>query len=689
MALSGSFIIPRTSGTQYLQGRIEWSATQDAVANTSTVRARMIFRRTNTGYTTYGTGTFDMDLNGSAFTTGSISYSFTSADTVVLDKTVTINHNTDGTRDFYISASYTGDTPIGGSGGQIFTLNTIDRNAPSVSLTLSGVTSNSITINASANTTCDIWQYTTNNGSTWATFSTASATAASKVITGLSPSVTYTIKVRARRKSNHVYGTSSAKSATTLGGTALNGVSDVVIDVDSPSVDYTVTVYNESYTNTLRVLNGSDVLLELDGLVFSKGTSTQTLSFTAEQKESILQALSADAEITATYEVTSYDNTSQIGSPSVKTGKISTSPLSYPVWSNEEGFTYADTNPETVAVTGNNQTLVQTHSNLACTAYPAIAKNHASIVSYSVTCNGVTVSGTGTELEVGSLSGYGTISLTVTATDSRGYTVSKTREVNVLQYVPIVFEDYFISRVNMVEVYCNLNLEARFSSVGGLNTVAVCRYRFKTSDAESYGDWLEITPATGTTTAVYISSDFGNFNADYSYDIEFQIADNFQSDTVTLSLPNGKPLLAFRKEKVGINNPNPASALDIAGDLTLNGNAVADYIVEQGVSGIWTYRKWNSGIAECWARFDSSSVACTQKNSGAYSYYTDPITVTEFPFAFIQGTVRSFYSSQNAQIWYSSYNDSTATSNLHFRVNSTVSVTRSFAPHIYVTGQWK
>lgn len=26
-----------------------------------------------------------------------------------------------------------------------------------------------------------------------------------------------------------------------------------------------------------------------------------------------------------------------------------------------------------------------------------------------------------------------------------------------------------------------------------------------------------------------------------------------------------------------------------------------DYIVEQGIDGIWTYRKWKSGIAECWA----------------------------------------------------------------------------------------
>ena len=27
----------------------------------------------------------------------------------------------------------------------------------------------------------------------------------------------------------------------------------------------------------------------------------------------------------------------------------------------------------------------------------------------------------------------------------------------------------------------------------------------------------------------------------------------------------------------------------------------SDYVIDQGTDGIWTYRKWNSGIAECWA----------------------------------------------------------------------------------------
>lgn len=29
-------------------------------------------------------------------------------------------------------------------------------------------------------------------------------------------------------------------------------------------------------------------------------------------------------------------------------------------------------------------------------------------------------------------------------------------------------------------------------------------------------------------------------------------------------------------------------------------NKPTDYVVEQGTSGIWTYRKWNSGVVECW-----------------------------------------------------------------------------------------
>lgn len=45
--------------------------------------------------------------------------------------------------------------------------------------------------------------------------------------------------------------------------------------------------------------------------------------------------------------------------------------------------------------------------------------------------------------------------------------------------------------------------------------------------------------------------------------------------------------------------------------------AAADYIVEQGTDGIWTYRKWNSGIAECWGE-DTG----TTDSNGSYHFMT-------------------------------------------------------------------
>ena len=38
----------------------------------------------------------------------------------------------------------------------------------------------------------------------------------------------------------------------------------------------------------------------------------------------------------------------------------------------------------------------------------------------------------------------------------------------------------------------------------------------------------------------------------------------------------------------------------------------ADYVVEQGTSGIWTYRKWNSGIAECWGSYTTTGGSGTE-----------------------------------------------------------------------------
>lgn len=66
--------------------------------------------------------------------------------------------------------------------------------------------------------------------------------------------------------------------------------------------------------------------------------------------------------------------------------------------------------------------------------------------------------------------------------------------------------------------------------------------------------------------------------------------------------------------------------------LSILGKPVVDFIVEQGTSGIWTYRKWNSGIAECWGR-SSGTIDITTQWYHSTEYTSDPIG-ENYPTAF-------------------------------------------------------
>ena len=50
------------------------------------------------------------------------------------------------------------------------------------------------------------------------------------------------------------------------------------------------------------------------------------------------------------------------------------------------------------------------------------------------------------------------------------------------------------------------------------------------------------------------------------------------------------------------------------------GKLSVDYIVEQGIDGNWTYRKWNSGIAECWGKHTIKSLDCGANHYSGFYY---------------------------------------------------------------------
>lgn len=53
-----------STGNEYIDAKIEWSTTPNTMLNYTTVTAALYYKRNNTGYTTYGTGTFSITING-------------------------------------------------------------------------------------------------------------------------------------------------------------------------------------------------------------------------------------------------------------------------------------------------------------------------------------------------------------------------------------------------------------------------------------------------------------------------------------------------------------------------------------------------------------------------------------------------------------------------------------------------
>ncbi len=146
----------------------------------------------------------------------------------------TITHTSDGSKSISIAATFDMKATLSGtyygtmSTSKTVALDKLDRTAPTVSLKFNSATANSVNLTASANTTCDNWQYSLNGGSSWVTFG-SSGTSNTFTISNLSGGTAYSVVVRARKTSNNVTSAkSSAVTATTKptppGGLTVSGI---------------------------------------------------------------------------------------------------------------------------------------------------------------------------------------------------------------------------------------------------------------------------------------------------------------------------------------------------------------------------------------------------------------------------------------------------------------------------------
>lgn len=289
----------------------------------------------------------------------------------------------------------------------------------------------------------------------------------------------------------------------------------------------------------------------------------------------------------------------------------------------------------------------------------------AGVSKFSITYLGKTTEGNPCRTETISTTGA---TVRCTVTDSRGLTAWEDFNIALLEYAPpaLVGADLFRSDGEGTAADGGAHIagvaRVRYSELGGLNSVTLKGYWKSVGGGYGAGETLtvgtvglvtgdvEISPDRSYVALLVLTDSLGN-TARYE--------ENIPTEKVAFHLKEGGKGAAFGKaaetegvlelaedwhlKLTGATDLNAAAekiaVLDPGGVVRyrtkaeLQGDLAADYIVSQGTSGIWTFRKWASGVAECWLESEltlTGSTPVANMNGSAYLSYVD----VDLPFTF-------------------------------------------------------
>ena len=264
-----------------------------------------------------------------------------------------------------------------------------------------------------------------------------------------------------------------------------------------------------------------------------------------------------------------------------------------PTFSN---FEFEDVNPITLALTGNNQNIIQEYSNVKVTIptnYIATANKYATMSKYSFTCSDVqrdiTYSSDSSTNNI--IENVKSGVFNVYAIDSRNNSTLVTKNANeTIAYNPLVKGNISIARQNGVAEETTLTIDGKIDLVdfGEVNnSIQAAKYRYKTIDSNSWSNYTNIVLTVDNNGNFnfndLIQGDTNNgFDIGNSYNIEVLIEDKLSSITFTANLGAGIPTLALYKQGVSIMGKYN---INEGGPLQIEGKNIFKYSTDETYTG--------------------------------------------------------------------------------------------------------
>jgi hypothetical protein len=626
MALSGSF--SKNVNTHW-RVRATWSGSQSISGNYTDITLRVYWESTDSYGTTYTSAT----KSGRSYIDGTredftFSAKLSGKDsTLVNTQTKRVYHADDGRKSISLSATLDVELDISGWVGSVTisdsaTLDTIPR-ASSMSSSASWTAGSNRTINlnlASSGFNHEVeisvkrrdgaWDWIkrvdfgSGDSSQSTSFSTDENTEIFRHLDGRSSCdtrmVVQTFSGSTMVGEKEYNGTVTAPEATQAsidnptGVSSASGQGHSTVWIDQ-TINLSLPRKHGSFTHTVRFKdrNGGNTLKTLS----SQGTSSSWTPNSTEQN-TLYSKTPNSIEFDGQIEVDTFYNGVQ-----VRTTRETD--INFRVRNANPTFsatqvTYKDINSSTVALTTNDQLIVQGKSTFrAWVNSVAQAQKGASIDSYVLTINGQTASVkvSGTTDGVGYYSFTKPINassdqtLTIKVTDSRGLSVTVTKNVTVIPYEEPKL-NITAKRANSFGETVTLRTSGTFSSVNSKNILNQLQYRYKEKGATTWiRDWtnISVTPSGTSFTGANITI---TMDVVKLYDIEVQVGDALTSGKkMTASVGAGQPIFFIDADMraMGFNDfPSAPDEFKVNGRIVFGANQYASTTGSgEGFGALW------------------------------------------------------------------------------------------------------
>lgn len=532
---------------------IQSHTSNGSVANSSNVTVTFQIRRTDyamIGYNYEGNAYWriscDGQSTGNKYFTFDWNYHPQNQWWTVGSHTFTVAHNGDGSKHIgFDGYYYTGISPsdLGASGSA--TLTKIPRYANITSFKNTATTVNSATFYWTADSNCDVLQYSLNNGSTW-----SNASGSTFSISGLSPGTSYNIKIKVRRADSGLYTTSNSISFTTKSIARISNSSLSMNIGGSLSLSFSNYGNNKSFLRFYaQKTDGNWQQISTVSNIQASSYSWNLSSYSSTLYSLCPNSNSLKIKVICGVSLNGKEYTNTVSG----TAKVTSS---NPVFSN---FTFQNTDSKTVSIVGNTQNMISLFGNLRITiasANKAVAKNSATMKYYNiVVSSGNTVvskksnySLSDINVDIGSLQSSGTYTIRIDAVDSRGNAsgvVSKTLVVYPY-HTPAISAS--IDRLNGFEAETSLKLTSLISKINiagaNKNSIQNLEYRYAESGKpfpETYTQLNNYTISeSGEDFVIAINEpQFLTLDINKTYIFEFKTSDKVTSYTITPNANQG------------------------------------------------------------------------------------------------------------------------------------------------------